>query len=369
MLMRAQIGQLFVIGFHGTELTESLRRLLVEFHVGGVILFRRNVVDVEQLWALTGAIRRTRTYPPVAIYVDEEGGPVSRVPAPLLRLPPMRSLGRSGDPALLRSVGETLGRELTALGVHVDLAPVVDVDTNPKNPVIGPRALHHDPAVVARLGVALMEGLEAGGVTACPKHFPGHGDTDRDSHHTLPVLHHDVARLEQVELVPFRAAVAAGARMLMTAHVLFPQLDPVHPATLSPLLLPSLLRQRLGYRGLVATDDLDMKAIADRYTLFESITLGTAGAADLFLLCADEGRQYEALEAAVRLAEQDPGARVRMSERAARVLAWKKAHLRRDRRAPDRAALQAAFAAPGRRPLEERLRALEAQPRVSPDGG
>lgn len=358
MLMRAQIGQLFVVGFHGTELTESLRRLLVEFHVGGVILFRRNVVDLEQVWALAGAIRKTCTYPPVAIYVDEEGGPVSRLPAPLLRLPAMRTLGRTGDAGLLRAVGETLGRELTALGVHVDLAPVVDVDTNPKNPVIGPRSLHGDAAEVARLGVALMEGLEAGGVTACPKHFPGHGDTDSDSHRTLPVLQHDVERLEQVELVPFRAAVAAGARMLMTAHVLFPNLDPVHPATLSPLLLPSLLRQRLGYRGLIATDDLDMKAIADRYTLFEAITLGVAGAADLFLLCGDENRQYEALEAALRLAEQDPGARVRMSERAARVLAWKKAHLRRDRRVPDPAALRAVFADPARKALEERLRAI-----------
>jgi len=362
MLMRAQIGQLFVVGFHGTELTEPLRRLLVEFHVGGVILFRRNVVDVDQVWALAGAIRSTRTWPPVAIFVDEEGGPVSRLPAPVVRLPSARALGRTGDAGLLRAVGEALGRELTAVGLHVDLAPVVDVDSNPNNPVIGRRALHRDPAEVARLGVALMEGLESGGVTACPKHFPGHGDTDTDSHHTLPVLPHDLERLEQTELVPFRAVVAAGARMLMTAHVLFPRLDPVHPATLSPLLLPSLLRQRLGYQGLVATDDLDMAAVAGRYTLFEAITLGIAGAADLFLLCADEARQYEALESAVRLAEQDPGARVRMSERAARVLAWKKAHLRRDRRAADRAALRDVFAHPARRALEERLRAIPDEP-------
>lgn len=357
MLMRAQIGQLFVIGFHGTELTEDLRRLLVEFHVGGVILFRRNIVDVEQAWALAGEIRGARTYPPPAIYVDEEGGPVSRLPAPILRLPAMRVLGRTGDARLVRDVGETLGRELTALGIHVNIAPVIDVDTNPRNPVIGRRALHHDSSEVARLGVAMLEGLEAGGVTACPKHFPGHGDTDCDSHHTLPVLHHDLARLDAIELVPFRAAVAAGARMLMTAHVLLPALDPVHPATLSPLMLPALLRQRLGYRGLVATDDLDMKAVADRYTLFESITLGVAGAVDLFLLCGDLARQCEALEAAVRLAERDPGARVRMSERSARVLAWKKAHLRRDRRAPDVASLRAVFERPDRSALEDRLAA------------
>lgn len=359
MLMRAQIGQLFVVGFHGTELTESLRRLLVEFHVGGVILFRRNVVDAEQVWELAGRIRAARTYPPPAIYVDEEGGPVSRLPAPIVRLPSMRRLGRTGDADLVRSVGVTLGRELLALGLHVNCAPCVDVDTNPENPVIGERALHSDPAEVARLGVALLEGLETGGVTACPKHFPGHGDTDVDSHHALPVLRHDLERLEAVELAPFRAAVGAGARMLMTAHVLFPAFDPVHPATLSPLLLPNLLRQRLGYRGLVVTDDLDMKAVAERYSLFEAVTLGIAGAADLFLLCGDEDRQYEALEAAVRLAEQDPGARVRMSERAARVLAWKKAHLRRDRRAPDRASLRAVFAHPERRALDERLAALD----------
>ena len=365
MLMRSRIGQLFVLGFHGTTVTPELRKLLRDFHVGGVILFRRNVENVEQLWRLAGEIRAAQPNPPPAIFVDEEGGPVSRLPEPVLRLPSLRTLGATGDAGLLRRVGETIGGDLAALGLHVDCAPVVDVDTNPNNPVIGRRALHRDPAVVARLGAALIRGLHAGGVTACPKHLPGHGDTDEDSHHALPRLEHDRERLDAVELVPFRQAIAAGVRMLMTAHILLPQLDPVHPATLSPVLLPGLLRGEMGYEGLVVSDDLRMAAVADRYNMFETLSLGIAGSIDLFLICHDEQPQLDALEAAVRLAEQDPAARHRMAERAGRVLDWKKAHLRQDRRAPDLDALRAHFAAPARRALTKTLQRMIADEAAS----
>ena len=358
MLMRSRIGQLFVFGFEGTEVTDELRRFLREYHVGGVILFRRNVESVEQVWELTGQIRAASPGTPPAIFVDEEGGPVSRLPAPVLRLPAMRALGATGDEELLATVGETLGAELRALGVHVNLAPVVDVDTNPHNPVIGPRALHRDPELVARYGEIVMRALHRGGVTACPKHFPGHGDTSEDSHDVLPRLDHDRARLDAVELGPWRRAIAAGARMLMTAHVLLPALDPVHPATLSPLLLPGVLRNELGYEGLVVTDDLMMRAVADRYDMFETISLGVAGATDLFLVCHDIERQRTAMEAAVRLAEQDAGARYRMAERAGNVLRWKQAYVRRDGRAADRASLASRFATAERRALEARLRPL-----------
>lgn len=357
MLTREAIGQLFVFGFEGTTLSAGLRELLREFHLGGVILFRPNVESVEQVWALTGQFRNTEPSPPPAVFVDEEGGPVSRLPAPVLRLPPMRRLGALEDHGLVLEVGYSLGRELSALGVHVNLAPVVDVDTNPANPVIGERAFHADPEQVARLGVAMMQGLHAGGVTACLKHFPGHGDTDTDSHHALPVLNHDRARLEAVELVPFRAGIRAGARMLMTAHVLLPGEDPVHPATLSPIFLGSALRRALGYEGLVLSDDLQMKAVSDRYSAMEILSLGIAGGIDLFVLRGDEDNQRRFLEAAVRLAEIDPGARARMWERSRRVLAWKRAHVKRDRRATSCADLAGAFDNPRRRALDIQLTA------------
>ncbi len=358
MLMRAQIGQLFVFGFDGTEVTPHLRRLITEYHIGGLILFRHNAHDVEQVWRLLAALAEIRPDIPTAIFIDEEGGPVSRLPSPVLRLPPMRVLGHGGSAALCFEIGTVLGRELSALGVHVNLAPVVDVDTFKANPVIGPRALHEAPARVASLGAALMRGLHRGGVTGCPKHFPGHGDTTVDSHHALPTITHDMERLESCELIPFRRVIAAGARMLMTAHLLLEAYDPIHPVTLSPYLLPKMIRQQLGFEGLVISDDLGMAATAERYTPGETMALGIAGAVDLFLLRGDEQRQLEFVEAAIRLAEHDPGARARMAERAGRVLAWKRRHLRREQRASAPKDLTALFASERRAALVRRIEAL-----------
>lgn len=356
--MRRLVGQLVVVGFDGHEVSPELRSLIREFRVGGIILFARNVVDAEQVWELTGAIRRVLPSPPPFIFVDEEGGPVSRLPAPVLRLPPMRTLGATGDASLAGDIGEGLGRQLGALGLHVDLAPVVDVDSNPKNPVIGARSFHRDPHEVARLGVALMQGLQRGGVEACPKHFPGHGDSSADSHAELPTLDHDRERLDRIELVPFRECLAGGADLIMTAHIRWPALDPLHPATLSPLVLPGLLRREMGYGGLVITDDLEMRAIADNYTMEEAVLMGLLATVDLFLICHSVERQREALETLVRLTERDPSARHEMRRRVNRVLSWKRRLMEVDRRAANLRALHDQLAAPKIQRLQERVAAL-----------
>ncbi len=261
-LTDAAIARLFTVGFHGTSPSRELEALL-DRGVGGVILFARNVDTPEQVLDLTRSIKR-RAGRPVFVGVDQEGGRVRRLRSGFTDVPAMRSLGLTGDAALARGVGQLLGRELRAVGIDVNFAPVVDVDTNPNNPVIGDRSLNSEAGVVAELGAALVEGLQGAGVAACAKHFPGHGDTEQDSHATLPRLAHGLERIERVELVPFARVVDAGVASIMTAHVLIDALDAEHPATLSQAVLSDLLRRRSRFDGVVFSDDLEMAAIAGR---------------------------------------------------------------------------------------------------------
>ncbi len=293
---------LLCVGFHGQSVSPELREL-VRRGVRSVILFSRNVGEPQQVFELTRSIKRLCDEP-ITIAVDQEGGPVRRLRQGFTELPEMRALGNSGDSQLAFELGALLARELRAVGIDWDFAPVLDVDSNPANPVIGRRAFGREPELVARLGAALARGLQENGVAACGKHFPGHGDTTLDSHLALPSLPHDLARLEAVELPPFRAAVAADIASLMTAHVVFTPLDRARPATLSRAVLHGLLRERLGYRGVVVSDDLEMRAIVDHFGVDEAIVQGIAAGADAFLVCHSHERMHQAIDAVLRAAEQ-----------------------------------------------------------------
>src|SRR5262249_7548175 len=207
--------------------------------------------------------------------------------------------GSRGDAALAEGCGRLVALELRAVGFDWDFAPVLDVDTNPKNPVIGDRALHRDASEVASLGTALARGLEGGGVASCAKHFPGHGDTSQDSHLTLPRLPHAMDRLRNIELVPFRAYARAGLASVMTAHVLFDAVDASLPATMSDRVLKQILREDLGFEGVIVSDDLEMKAIADQFSIEEVTILGTLAGVDLFLICEHGDLQQRAIEALI----------------------------------------------------------------------
>jgi beta-N-acetylhexosaminidase len=240
---------------------------------------------------------------PLMIAVDQEGGRVQRMREPWTRWPPLRALGRTDSEDLARRMGEALAHELKACGVRWDFAPVVDVDTNPDNPVIGDRSFGDDPGQVGRLATAMIAGLQRGGLAACAKHFPGHGDTDVDSHLELPAVDHSLSRLEEIELPPFRAAIEAGVASVMTSHVLVRELDDERPATLSPRLVSGLLREELGFGGVVATDDMDMKAVAKRWQPGEAAVLAAGAGCDVLCYCADHDAQVEAVEALVRAVE------------------------------------------------------------------
>ncbi len=290
---------MLMVGFQGLDVPDSLARLLESPLVSGVIWFTRNIVSSEQVARTNGALLTLR--PDLLIAVDQEGGPVRRFKD--MAVPPMREVS---DEASAIEWGRFLGSQLRAMGFNMNMAPVLDVDSNPDNPIIGERSFGSEPGRVARLGLALAQGLIEKGVCPVGKHFPGHGDTAVDSHLALPTLTHQRPRLDAVELVPFKAAIRAELPALMTAHILLPAFDEQAPATLSPSVIDGLLRAELGYQGLVITDDLEMKAVWDRYPIEESTERGLGAGVDIMLIC----HQLSAQQASLRVLERSERARV-----------------------------------------------------------
>ncbi len=317
-------GQLISVGFDGTQAPDYLLRWIADGEVGSVMLFRSNIASPAQVATLVGALRRAAPADaPLIVAIDQEGGLVQRLRAPLTEWPDMLSVGNTGDPALTERLGRALGGELAALGIGWDFAPVLDVHTNPQNPVIGNRAFGTTPEAVALHALAFWRGLAAAGLVGSGKHFPGHGDTHADSHFTLPVVAHDVERLRAVELAPFAAAARAGIDSIMTAHVIYPALDRNWPATLSSRILTEILRGELGFTGVIVSDDLGMKAVADRYPIDEIAVNSIAAGADHLLIRESRERQRAAFDALVRAAETRAELRARVEESAARVLQMK----------------------------------------------
>lgn len=292
-------------GFAGHSIPAELRSVAGEFDLGGIILFARNVEEPEQVADVSRQARALADEMPLWVSVDQEGGRVARLKAPFTVWPPMSTLGRSGDERLAERFAVALAAELAAVGISLDYTPVLDILTNPKNPAIGDRALSDRADDVARLGSAIIRTLQANGIAACGKHFPGHGDTTTDSHHELPLVEHAPDRLDAIELVPFKAAITAGVAAIMTAHILIPALDDERPATLSPTVVDGLLKRKLGYRGLVLTDDMEMKAIAVQYGAAEAAVAAIAAGCDGLLLCGtDHAAQVAALEAIIYAVEK-----------------------------------------------------------------
>src|SRR4051812_33781180 len=249
--VRRHIGQLAIVGFAGRSIPQDLRLLAREFDLGGVVLFGRNVEAPEQVAEMSRDAQALASELPLWVSVDQEGGRVARLKRPFTVWPPMLTLGRSGDERLAERFARALAAELKAVGITLDYTPVLDILTNEKNPAIGDRALADRAEDVARLGSVIIRTLQAEGIAACGKHFPGHGDTSVDSHHDLPLVEHPPDRIARVELVPFRAAIDADVASIMTAHLLIPAIDDQRPATLSKAIVTGMLKESLGFTGLV----------------------------------------------------------------------------------------------------------------------
>src|SRR6266436_2569862 len=288
-------GHALAVGFEGTAIPDDLAALAEQSGLGGVILFARNCPSLETVLALTAAARRLG--PDVLVMVDHEGGRVHRLPRPFTRFPPPATVGRSGDLRLAVAVARAMARELRAAGFDSGLAPVLDCLLNPANTVIGNRAFGTTPDVVAACGVAFVEAMLSQGLIPVAKHFPGHGRTSVDSHLALPDVDATIDELERWDLVPFRAALGAGCPAVMVAHVRYRVLDPALPASLSAEVIGGLLRRRLGFSGLVLSDDLEMAAVASPWGVAGAARRFLAAGGDLALVCQSAEARNEAVAA------------------------------------------------------------------------
>ncbi|MEC7987425.1 MAG: beta-N-acetylhexosaminidase [Myxococcota bacterium] len=293
-----------IIGFDGFDVPEEIRRFARQAPPAGYILFRRNVEEPAQVLELNRALVDVNgeENPPI-LSVDQEGGRVRRIRE--TDWPPMRWVGNIDQLETTKKTATLLAEELLAMGFNTNWAPVADVDSNPANPIIGDRSFGRSPALCSRHVNAFMAAQHARGIISCIKHFPGHGDTDLDSHLELPIVEKEPPDLEQCELYPFQKAIEAGIQLIMTAHVLFPAYDEEYPATMSHTILNGILRQRFGYDGLIVSDDMEMKAVRGRWPLEQQLDLSCRAGVDLFLICSDYALQQEAFECLVHLQESD----------------------------------------------------------------
>lgn len=278
-----EAGRFLATGIGGAELDSTTLALLEEVRPLGVVLFARNLPTTEAVLSLTEGLKSCRGLDIIA--VDHEGGRVDRMPEGFTRFPPPLEIAGRADPGLVREVGRAQARELRAAGFNVNFAPVVDVLTNPANPVIGDRAFGTTPEMVIHNAIPYMQGLVEGGILGCPKHFPGHGDTEVDSHLDLPKVSHDLRRLRDIELRPFAKAIAQGARMIMVAHIVCESLDNANPVTLSPTVIEQLLRGHLDFDGVAIADDLEMQAITDHHEIGEAAVAAVNAGCDMLLVC------------------------------------------------------------------------------------
>jgi beta-N-acetylhexosaminidase len=299
--IRRHIGQLLISGFDGLQIPPEMRSLAREFDLGGIILFKRNVEAPEQVAEVAYSAQELADEQPLWVSVDQEGGRVARLREPFTLWPPMAVLGRAENgqaEKLAARFAKALALELKAVGITLDFAPVLDILTNPKNPAIGDRSFSNNVDVVTKLGRVMIETLQANGMAAAGKHFPGHGDVGVDSHDEMPICEAPPDRLRAVEMQPFRAAIDAKVAFMLTAHLLFPAIDEEHPATLSRKIVYGMLREELGFEGAILTDDLDMGAIAKRYTIDEAVVRAiNAG--------CDGDKKAVALEGLIRAVEDE----------------------------------------------------------------
>ena len=283
------VGQLFMAGFEGTRFNSDLSYFLKKLHIGGIILFKRNVQDPYQLADLNRELQEKAleySSVPLLMAIDQEGGSVARLGPPFTQFESQSVMASYDDPeAKIRYFAQTQARELKLVGINMDLTPVLDVNCRGPEGLMASRSYSSDPHLAARLGALCISNLQQAGIIACPKHFPGIGDTDLDSHQDLPIQLKEKTELERVELVPFREAVKIPPGAVMISHIRYPAYDLKHPASLSGAIITGLLRQTLGYDGLVVTDDLEMGAIDRHYEIEEALLLAFTAGVDCLMIC------------------------------------------------------------------------------------
>ncbi|HBP25350.1 MAG TPA: beta-N-acetylhexosaminidase, partial [Acholeplasmatales bacterium] len=324
MTLKEKIGQLVFAGFSGQSFDDNIKNLIEEYKLGNVVLFSRNIGGLEQLHNLNQTIYHEMlsgfdVIPFIAI--DQEGGMVTRIMKEATFLPGNMTVAAAGNPNYAYELGKISGTELRALGINMNLAPSLDVNNNPANPVIGVRSYGDDPKRVSEFGLKYIEGLQSQGIIATAKHFPGHGDTASDSHYRLPIVPHDKKRLDEVELYPFKEAIKKEVGAIMSAHVFFTAYEQDNlPATLSPKVMTDLLRNQLHFNGLIVSDCMEMKAIDDNYTASRGALMGLLAGLDMIMVSATYQKQKDTLELIAKAVSDGTFPLARLDEKVARIL-------------------------------------------------
>nr|WP_225941908.1 beta-N-acetylhexosaminidase [Sporosarcina limicola] len=297
MSLNEKIGQLMLAGIDGTAIDSNTKSLINDYKVGGLILYAENMSDTRQVVTFLSHIKSANSTNrlPLFLGVDQEGGQVSRLPKEVAKIPTNKIIGKINNPQFSFEVGAMLGEQVKAFGFNMDFAPVLDINSNPNNPVIGNRSFGKDEVVVSALGIQTMKGIQSQNVISVVKHFPGHGDTAVDSHFDLPQVNKNIDELQDLELIPFKQSIENGADVIMVAHILLPKIDAKFPSSLSKSIITDLLRNKLGFDGVVMTDDMTMRAITKHFDIGQAAVESVKAGSDIIMVAHD----YEKVKAAV----------------------------------------------------------------------
>lgn len=325
MTLEQKIGQMLLAGIDGTKLDSEAKRMIAEDDIGGIILYKDNISSLKSMVSLINTLKQSNSSNQVPLFmsVDQEGGKVSRMPEEYAAIPANSKVGIVNQKESAAEMGRLLAREVLSAGFNMNFAPVLDINSNPDNPVIGERSFGNNAELVSRLGIAEMKGIASEGAIPVIKHFPGHGDTSVDSHLELPVVNKSAAGLAKLEWLPFQAAVKEGADAVMVAHILYPQLDPDKPASLSAEIIGGLLREQMGFGGVVITDDLTMGAITDHYTLPAAAVDTVLAGSDILLIAHEYSNEQKVRAALLESVRSGVIPESRIDESVYRILALK----------------------------------------------
>ncbi len=324
MTLEEKVGQMIISGIEGDSYSTEIEQLISQEKVGGIIFFKENLLNPQRSVALVNAIKEQSNLEryPLFLSVDQEGGRVTRLPG-LLKQPTNLEIGLKNDEVLAFGIGALLAKQVKAFGMNVDYAPVLDVNNNPDNPVIGDRAFGDDVQIVSSLGVETMQGIQSENIISVIKHFPGHGDTDVDSHMELPVIYKTIEDLERLELIPFEDAISNGADVVMVAHILMPNIDNNYPSSLSEEIITGILRNKLGFEGVIVTDDMTMDAIEDNYEMGEAAVQAIIAGNDILLIAHEYSNIQRAIEAVIQAVKDGKITVERINESVERIISLK----------------------------------------------
>lgn len=324
MTLEEKIGQMIIAGVQGTSASTEDERMIKEQHVGGIIFYKNNLADSASVVRFGNQLKQWNesNSVPLLLSVDQEGGRVSRLPG-LNLLPTAQEIGQWNSREAAGEIGTILGEEVKGMGLNMNFAPVLDINNNPKNPVIGDRSFGSTAEIVSSMGIEVMKQMKQTGVIPVAKHFPGHGDTETDSHLDLPVIHKSEKDLTQLEWKPFVSAIEEGADAVMVAHILFPQIDEQYPSSLSSAVVTGQLRDKLGFEGVILTDDLTMGAIANRYGIGEASVLSVQAGSDIVLIAHEYSNVDEVIAALKQSVADGTLSEERIDESVRRILQLK----------------------------------------------